>query len=371
MIMTEAQEKIRYAVIGAGAGVFSMHIPGLQLPTVELVALSDINPTIAQNRANEFNCAFYTDYCQMLKEVHPDVAVIITPHPLHARVAIDCLQAGSHVLVEKPMAVQVAEADAMIEAAQQQQRQLGVIFQQRFRPQIQLAHQLIQDGHLGQIQRVDMMATWMRTATYYRSAGWRGTWEGEGGGVLMNQAPHQLDQLCYLIGLPARVFAWTRHIIHQIETEDTVQAALEWPGGALGSFHISTAEADQGEYLKIVGTKGRIELIQGKLTCLELETDARTFIETHPKAMASPAAHEVPLTLPEVEGNHKTVYEHFNRAILQGIPFTSTGTEGRMSLELANALIYSNHIHSEVELPLPRQRYAELLASLRAHSIPS
>jgi predicted dehydrogenase len=358
--------RLRYAIVGAGAGVLNMHREALALPTIDIVALSDINRVIGQVRAQELGCAFYADHQQLLAEVRPDVVVVMTPHPFHAPIAIDCLAAGCHVLSEKPMAVQVAEADAMLAAAEQYQRLFGVIFQQRFRPEIQAAHQLLQTGRLGRLQHITMTAVWTRTERYYRSAGWRGTWAGEGGGVLMNQAPHQLDLLCHFVGMPARVFAWTRRLLHHIETEDTVQAALEWPHGALGSLHISTAEADQAEYLKIVGTRGQLELSNGQLSYHELDEDLATFMATSPKAMAMPQMQDRVVELGSGKGDHRAVYQAFNEAILHGTPFTSAGAQGRMSLELANALIYSNYTRGPVELPLNRQRYAALLEDLRA-----
>ncbi len=360
--------QLRYAVIGVGASVFSMHRQALALPSIQVVAVSDIVSTGGEQRASELHCAFHADHKRLLAEVHPDVAVVMTPHPFHASIAIDCLAAGSNVLVEKPMAVQVAEADAMLAASTEHQRLLGVIFQQRFRPQVRAARTLIQSGQLGRIQHIDMTAVWTRTARYYRSASWRGTWSGEGGGVLMNQAPHQLDMLCHLVGLPARVFAWTRRLLHSIETEDTVQAALEWPDGALGSLHISTAEADRAEYLKIVGTRGQLELEEGKITLRKLDADLVDFIATSPKAMDAPKMLDLEVELEPGKGDHAAVYQAFNAALLQGIPFTSAGPEGRMSLELANALIYSNYTHQPVELPLDRKKYAALLEELRTGS---
>ncbi|GCE10559.1 Gfo/Idh/MocA family protein [Tengunoibacter tsumagoiensis] len=364
-VQTDSPERLRYCVIGGAAGVMGMHRAALHLPSVELVAISDINEALGQQRAKELNCEFYRDHCDMLAAVKPDVTVIMTPHPLHARLAIDALEAGSHVLVEKPIAIQVAEADAMLAVAQQHQRLLGVVFQHRLRPEIRAAYQVIQEGRLGRLQHIEMTAVWTRTATYYRSAGWRGSWRGEGGGVLMNQAPHHLDLLCHLVGMPERVFAWTRRLVHEIETEDTVQAALEWSNGALGSLHISTAEADQSEHLKIVGTRGQLELINGIVSFRELETDLIDFIATHPKAMAVPASHEVSLPLTSGSGNHAAVYEEFNQAILHKKSFTSAGEEGRMALELANAMIYSSQRHCEVVLPLNRHDYAALLAELQ------
>ncbi|GAC1614951.1 MAG: Gfo/Idh/MocA family oxidoreductase [Ktedonobacteraceae bacterium] len=361
--------QLRYAIIGVGAGVLSMHRQALALPSVQLVAVSDIVSSLAQQRAAELHCAFYTDHRRLLAETHPDVAVVMTPHLFHASIATDCLAAGSHVLIEKPMAVEVAQADDMLAAAEQHQRLIGVIFQQRFRPEIRAARAYIQAGRLGSIQHIDMTAIWTRTARYYSSASWRGTWAGEGGGVLMNQAPHQLDVLCHLVGLPARVFAWTRRLLHHIETEDTVQAALEWSSGALGSLHISTAEVDQAEYLKIVGTRGQLELSSGKLVLRELDADLADFIASSPEAIAAPKLRDVEIDLEPGKGgkgDHLAVYQAFNNAILHGIPFTSAGVEGRMSLELANALIYSNYTHAPVDLPLDRQKYAALLDDLRA-----
>ncbi|GCE18592.1 Gfo/Idh/MocA family protein [Dictyobacter kobayashii] len=357
--------KLRYAIIGAGAGVLGMHRAALQMPSIAVVAVSDVNAEIGQQRAEEWNCPFFADHRQLLSEIKPDVAVIMTPHPYHAQIAIDCLRSGCHVLVEKPMAVHVGEADAMVEAAEDSGLLLGVVFQHRFRPEIRAARQLLQSGQIGRIQHVTMSAVWTRTARYYQSAGWRGTWKGEGGGVLMNQAPHHLDLLCHLVGKPARVFGWTRRFLHNIETEDTVEAALEWPDGALGSLHISTAEADQSEYLKIVGTYGQLEINGGQLSARGLEADIADFVATSPKAMASPASHELPITLStDIAGNHATVYRAFNEAILNGTPFTSAGAEGIMALELANACIYSNYTHNAVDLPLDRQKYAALLVDL-------
>jgi predicted dehydrogenase len=366
VLMSEGQKRqLRHAVIGAAASVFNMHREALQLPEVNLVAIADINVEAGQQRAQELNCAFYADYRRLLEVEHPDVVTIMTPHPLHAPIAIDALRAGSHVLVEKPIAAQVAEADAMIEAANKAQRLLGVIFQQRYRPEVRAARRLIQEGRLGVIQHVEMAVSWTRTAIYYKEGAWRGTWKGEGGGVLMNQAPHNLDLLCHLIGSPSRVFAWTRNLLHPIETEDTVQAMLEWPGGALGSLHISTAETGIPEALKIVGTGGNLEIRRKQLIFNQLETDLKEFVDTYPKPFAAPKAQQVPVELEEIEGNHATVYRHFYDALLRHGTFTSAGAEGRMSLELANSLIYASYTHSEVALPLDRQKYADLLASLQ------
>jgi predicted dehydrogenase len=268
--------------------------------------------------------------------------------------------------VEKPMAIQVAEADAMIEAAAQAERLLAVNFQQRHRPEVQAARRLIQQGHLGEIQHVDLAVMWTRTAVYYGLNAWRGTWAGEGGGVLMNQAPHDLDLLCYLMGGPARVVAWTRTLLHQIETEDTVQAMLEWPNGALGSLHASTAQAGPPQRIEIVGTGGTLRIERGELVFHQFDTDLREHVAQSPQPFSAPTLHPVPVELEPGAGDHVSVYRNLHQAILHGAPLSADGAEGRMSLELANAMIYSSHTRDEVELPLDRQRYAALLDELRA-----
>jgi predicted dehydrogenase len=357
---------LRHVVIGVGAGVLDMHRPALQLETVDLVAASDVNSELGQRRADELGCAFYADHRTMLAETRADVAVILTPHTFHAPIAIDCLQAGCHVLVEKPMAIHVAEADVMIEAAAQAERLLAVNFQQRCRPEVQAARRLIQQGHLGEVQHADMAVMWTRTAAYYRLNAWRGTWAGEGGGVLMNQAPHDLDLLCYLMGRPVRVVAWTRTLLHQIETEDTVQAMLEWPNGALGSLHASTAQAGPPIRIEIVGTGGTLRIEPGELTFHQFDTDLRDHVAQSPQPFSAPTLHPVPVELEPGAGDHVSVYRNLHEAILHGAPVIADGAAGRMSLELANAMIYSGYTRDEVELPLDRQRYAALLEDLRA-----
>ncbi|MGD9099844.1 MAG: Gfo/Idh/MocA family oxidoreductase [Anaerolineae bacterium] len=359
---------LRHVVIGVGAGVLSIHRPALQLETVELAAASDVNVELGRQRAAELGCAFYVDHRRMLAETQPDVAVILTPHPFHASLAIDCLQAGCHVLVEKPIAVHVAEADAMVEAAARAGRLLAVNFQQRHRPSVRAARKLIQQGRLGAIQHVNMVETWTRTALYYKLATWRGTWAGEGGGVLMNQAPHDLDLLCHLMGLPRRVVAWTRTRWHQIETEDTAQAMLEWPNGATGSIHVSTAEAGLPQRMEIVGTGGYLQIERDELTLRRFDSDLREFMAHSDKPFSAPSQHPEAVGLEPGHGNHVAIYRDLHDAILRGMPLMADGAEGRMSLELANAMVYSSYTHSEVELPLDRQAYVVLLEDLKARA---
>jgi predicted dehydrogenase len=370
--MSETQTRpLRHVIIGVGAGVLGMHRPALELATVKLVGVSDLNAELGRQRAGELGCAFYGDHREMLAETRPEVAVILTPHPFHAAIAIDCLEAGAHVLVEKPIAVHVAEADAMIAAAAKAKRLLAVNFQQRYRPEVRAAHKLIQGGRLGKLQSIDMVVAWPRMAVYYTMVPWRGTWAGEGGGVLMNQAPHNLDLLCHLAGMPSRVSAWTRRLAHAIETEDTVQAMLEWQNGALGAMHISTAEAGRPERLEIVGTRGYLQLASGALVFNEFADDLETLIKESTEPFHSPQAQPATVELGTGKGDHAAIYQNLHDAILTGAPLIADGSEGRMSLELANAMIYSSYTRSEAQLPLDREKYAALLEDLKAKRQPA
>ncbi len=369
-----SEKRLRHVVIGIGGAVFTEHLPALALPAVEVVAVSDINVEKGKQRADQLHCAFYQDYHQMLAATRPDVAVIITPPILHASMTVDCLEAGCHVLVEKPMAIQVVEADAMIDAATRSQRLLSVIFQHRFRPEIRTAHKLLQEGLLGNIQRVDLTAVWTRSYAYYAQAPWRATWAGEGGGVLPAQGSHSLDALTHLAGLPIRMIAWTRRLLHDIEAEDTAHAMVEWENGAVGSVHISSAEAeplrtagtaaDAPERLKIVGTAGTLEIDRGALTVELFDTDMREYAAKSTTPFGSPASRRNPLILENGKGSHSEVYQSFHNAILHGDSSYGDGIQGRMALELANAMTYSSYKGREVEFPLDRQGYADLLNDL-------
>lgn len=361
-------QRLRHAIIGVGAGILNGHRPALALPAVDLVAASDINATLGQQRADELRCPFYSDYRQMLAETQPDVVVILTPPFLHASMTIESLQAGCHVLVEKPIAIQVAEADEMIATARRCQRLLGVVFQQRYRPEIVAARRLLREGFLGQIQRVELTAVWTRPTCYYQMASWRATWSGEGGGILTNQSSHNLDLLCYLLGSPRRVAAWTRNLLHRIETEDTVQAMLEWSDGALGMVHISTAEADEPERLKIIGTRGSLEIGRGSLQVQAFDRALDEYVVVSRDPYAKLPRHSQEIALEEGKGDHVAVYRAFHDAILHGNTDYADGEQGGRELELANVMIYASHRHCEVELPLDRHAYAALLAELQAGS---
>ena len=363
---TNAPAGMRYAIIGSAAGIALTHLRALaQLPNAQIVGMSDVAAERGAERAAEYNTPFFTDHKTMLAEVRPDIAVITTPHPFHAPIAIDAMEAGCHVLVEKPLAIEVAKGDEMIAAAERTGKVLAVSFQQRFRPAIEYARQIVTSGDLGDLVRVLMIEPWYRTSFYYGSAGWRGTWKGEGGGVLMNQGPHPLDLLCHLAGQPTKVWGWTRTRAHSIEVEDSAQAMLEFANGAPGYLTISTVETGVERRLQIIGDKAGLELVGENLNVLRFTPALSEHRSTVQEMWAQPAVGREEVSLPGDGGGHLAVYKDLEDAIHTGRRPRCDGREALMSLELANAITLSSELGQPVTLPLDRQAYSTLLKKLQ------
>ncbi|MCB0009363.1 MAG: Gfo/Idh/MocA family oxidoreductase [Anaerolineales bacterium] len=357
-----SERKLKHVIVGVGATVLNMHRPALALDTVDLVGAMDIRHDAGRERADSLGCPYFTDYKEMIAETKPDVVVVMTPHTSHAEIAIHGLEAGCHVLVEKPIAVQVKEADAMVAAMRRTGRCLAVNFQQRFRPEIVAAHQLIQSGALGKIQHIDMVLSWLRTAAYFRMGGWRASWAGEGGGVLINQSIHDLDILCHLLGAPAALTGWTRTIQQAIETEDTVQAIFRWANGAMGSLFVSTAVGSRPYRLEIVGSQGMLQIGQGTIQYEAYEQDVREFIDTSPEPFGVLPGVPQEIALGDSTGAHVDVYKNLHAAILDGAPLLVAADTAVAALELANGITLASAQGGEVSLPLDRDAYAALLA---------
>lgn len=364
------ESRLRTAFIGCGASIYPLHEKAADPARFELVGMADIDAARGQARAEEHGVPFFTSYRDLLAATQPDLAVIMTPHTSHPTAAIAALESGAHVLVEKPMAIEVGAADRMIDAAAAANRLLAVNFQHRTRPEIRTAIDLLRRGEVGDVQHVSMMAVWPRSHKYFRMSSWRGTWNGEGGGVLLNQSPHNLDLLCHFMGLPARLVAWARTTLHPIETEDTVQAMFEWPNGAIGSLHVSTAESGQPERLEILGTRGRLEIAPGALRFDRFDQELPAFFAETEEIYSGPSQHVVEAQLLDGAGSHDDIYANVYAAITAGVPLVADGVSARMSLEVANAITLSSRRGTAVDLPLARDEYAQLLGELQSRGRP-
>jgi predicted dehydrogenase len=240
----------------------------------------------------------------------------------------------------------------------------GVMHQMRTAPKYVKAHQIIQSGQLGEIVRVQWtITTWFRSQAYYNSGSWRATWEGEGGGVLLNQCPHNLDILYWLTGQPKRITAnLTLGKYHDIEVEDDVTAIFEYPNGATGVFITSTGEAPGTDYFEIVGDRGK--LVIGKdLEFHETDVSTRIFIKNSGSKFGGIGVTRHVISPPD-GGNHRIIHQNFVDAILDGDELIAPGVEGLCSLEMINAMIMSGLTHEPVDLPMDRDAYERLLQEL-------
>jgi predicted dehydrogenase len=333
----------------------------------ELVAIAGRNEAAVAEAARRYGFAEHvTDWRQLIADERIGLFDNAGPNNLHAEPTVAAAEAGKHVICEKPLGRDAAESfDTWQRVAATGVKHMCA-FNYRFVPAVRLARELIEAGELGALVRVQCIEPWFRTAAYYRSAGWRGTWGGEGGGVLLNQAPHTLDLLCHLAGPPARVWGWTRTRAHAIEVEDSAQALLEFSNGAPGYLHVSTVEAGSRRRIQIVGDRAALDLDGDQLTIARFAQPLSEFRSSSPELFAAPTAATEIVELPPGDGGgHLAVYQDLQAAILEGRRPQIDGREGRMSLELANAIVLSSHTERPVQLPLDRTAYSALLAELR------
>src|SRR5919109_5080731 len=235
-------EKVRFGILGCG--VIGPHhakaIAGLQ--SAELVAVADVVPELAEKLANERGCSYFASLEEMLSGVGLDVVCVCTPSGMHADGAVTALEAGKHVVIEKPVDVTLEAADRLIEVQRATGRRVAVVSQHRFDAAIQAVHEALVRGEFGRLTSGSADVRWWRSQSYYDSGGWRGTWELDGGGVLINQAIHSIDLLQWLMGPVVELTAYTELLAHErIEVEDTAVAILKFANGALGTIVATTA----------------------------------------------------------------------------------------------------------------------------------
>jgi predicted dehydrogenase len=363
-------DNVRFGVVGLG-NMGSFHVDSFaSLKNATLTAICDASEKNLENAGKKApNARRFGTYQEMLAADVIDAVLIATPHFLHPDVAIAAFEKGVHVLSEKPVAVTVGQGRAMLDAsAKHPELKFGMMLQQRTFGIYRKLRELIVDGELGEISRITWLVTdWFRTWAYYGSGGWRATWKGEGGGVLINQCPHNLDLIQWLTGLtPNRVTA-VGFIgkTHPIEVEDEVSAILEYPNGAIGHFITSTGEAPGTNRLEIVGDRGRIVAENGKLRFTRTRKSVRETRETSHEAFAIMEAWEIdiPFTSAENEG-HKAITQNFVNAILNNDPLIASGLDGFKQLELGNSILMAALTRKSVELPLNADAYDQFIAEM-------
>jgi len=359
-------DTVRYGVVGI-KGMGRGHIRAIEgAPNSELAAVADIDEAAAAECGEKNNAEAFGDWREMLQVKELDAVSICTPHMSHAEIAVAALEAGKHVLTEKPMSHTVSEADRMIEAAEDTGKVLGVVFQQRFTPQASYIKQLMTQD-MGAWYRAESLSNGMRTMAYYNSGDWRGTWTMEGGGVLINQSPHQLDMFQYFCGMPRRVMAWTRTFAHDIPVEDFVEALVEYESGAVARISCNTVDFVGSGRFEAWGYRRAVVFADGQLRVATPDIPGDEFIRTSEEVWGRPESEweTVELQQPRYAGHTAVIYD-FSQSLIEGRRPMVPGPDGRNSLELANAIILSSKREKIVELPLDRDEYDDLLAELQA-----
>jgi predicted dehydrogenase len=329
-------QPLRFALVGVG-NIAATHVAAIQsVPGASLVAVATRHPERGPAFAARYGADWHADYTAAFARPDVDVVAICTPQDLHLPITLAAAQAGKHVLCEKPMARNAAECDLMLAACQRAGVTLGVIFQSRFDPLVRRCYDLLQSGRLGRLVWANVRTLWYRDAAYFQAAPWRGD-AAQGGGVLINQAIHDIDLLIWLAGLPARVTAQVRTLVHAVEIEDAAQVLLEYPGGAIGSIQAATvAFPGYPERLEFFGAEGAVVLHKGEG---RLEWHFREPREDGSETAPISSGAAAPLAI--TAAGHIAQYQDFAAALREGRPPLVDGHAGRQSMLLLDGIYRS------------------------------
>ncbi len=359
---------VRIGIIGVG-GMGTGHARNMpKVEEVKLTAVADIDPTALKTATEAFDVPGFPTASALIESGLVDAVLIATPHYDHAPIAIEAMRAGLHVLSEKPMAVQVSAADEMIRVAKETGMTLAVGFQMHTDPQLQAAHKLVTEGRLGEIYRTLLVEGRFRSQAYYDSASWRATWRGEGGGVLMNQAPHFIDVFVWLGGLPSRVWARCNTRQHNIEVEDEAMAMVEYPNGAVGLVHESVNELPTSSRLELLGEYGKLVLEDGKLRFWEVPQGVKGFTHAAKNMWDKAEAREVDVPVEPGEASQAALVSNVARHIMYGEPLLTPAEDCLPQVELTNAIMLSSELQQPVDVPVDRAAFDAFIERKKAES---
>ena len=366
--------KVRLGIIGVG-NMGSGHAANIlagKCPEIELTAVADRREARRQWAKDTLpeGTAIFEEGSDLIQSGLCDAVHICTPHYQHPTLAMEAFAAGLHVMCEKPAGVYTKAVREMNEAAEKSGKVFAMMFNQRTNCVYRKMHEMVHSGQLGELKRVNWIITdWYRTQIYYDSGDWRATWEGEGGGVLLNQCPHQLDLLQWICGLPKTVQAFCQEgKWHDIEVEDDVTAYLQFANGATGVFVTTTADAPGTNRFEVTGTLGKLVCENDKLTFWKLAQDEREFCRTATEGFAQPQCQQVEVETDGENLQHVGVLNAFAGKILHGTPLVAEGTEGLGGLTLSNAMHLSSWLGRAVDIPFDEELFLSELNKRRATS---
>lgn len=363
--------KVRLGIVGVG-NMGSGHIANIlagRCPEIEVAAVADINPARLEYAKSKIpEVAVFNTAEEMLDSGLIDAAIIAVPHYFHPKYVMECFKRGIHVMCEKPAGVYTKQVKEMNEAAKSAGVVFGMMFNQRTDCLYRKMRELVQSGKYGNIRRTNWIITnWYRPQAYYDSGAWRATWSGEGGGVLLNQCPHNLDLWQWICGMPKKVY--TRMYFgkwHDIEVEDDVTTFVEYPNGATGTFITSTGDAPGSNRFEITMDGARIIADGRKLLLTELEVPEPEFTRVNKSAFAAPHCTTVEVETDGKNEQHSGVLNAFAGAILRGEPLVAGGEEGIKGLTISNAMHLSAWLGKEIEIPFDDELYySELMKRVK------
>ena len=368
-------DKVRVGIAGVGnmGSGHATRIYGGLVPGMELCAVADKRAERRKWASDNFDSvAIYNDASDMIKNADIDAVIIVVPHYDHPRLVMEALANGLHVICEKPAGVYTKQVREMNEFAAKQDKTFAMMFNQRTNCVFRKMKEMVDNGDIGEIKRVNWIITdWYRTQYYYDSGDWRATWSGEGGGVLLNQCPHNLDLLQWICGMPKSVRAFCHEgKWHDIEVEDDVTAYLEYENGATGVFITTTGDAPGTNRFEITGTLGKLVCDSAKtLKYTKLDIDEREYCKTATEGFKKPPAQ--PTVNVETDGmneQHVGVMKAFTNHILHGTPLVAEGYEGINGLMLSNAMHLSSWLGKTVTLPVDEDLFYSELSKRAANS---
>ena len=362
-------EQVRLGIIGIGnqGSTYALRlIKGGWVPDIRLTAIADINPDRLAWAKEQISpdLAYFEDAEAMLDSGLIDACVVSIPHYDHPRYVIECLKRGIHVLCEKPAGVYTRQVREMNEeAAKHPETVFAMMFNQRTNCVYRKMRELIQSGRYGRVRRANWLITnWYRSQYYYDSGDWRATWAGEGGGVLLNQCPHQLDLWQWILGMPKKVQSFMHFgQWHDIEVEDDVTTYMEYEDGHTGVFITSTGDPHGTNRFEVQMDGAQLICENDKLYLAELSQLEQDWTRTNTQPFGAVPAQEILVETDGQNPQHQGVFAAFAGAILRGEPLVAGGEEGINGLTLSNAMHLSSFLGRPVEIPFDERLYHEEL----------
>ena len=360
-------DKVRMGIIGIG-NMGTAHLKNVlegKCPEIVVTAACDVKPErldYVRELAGE-SIACFEKAEDMMDSGLIDAVLVAVPHYDHPYYAMAAMQRGLHAMVEKPAGVYTKQVREMNAMADKCNVKFGMMFNQRTNCLYRKMKEIIESGELGQIRRTSWIITdWYRPQAYYDSGNWRATWRGEGGGVLLNQCPHQLDLWSWICGMPKRVTAFLKYgQWHDIEVEDDVTAYVEYENGATGTFITTTGDVPGSNRFEITCEGGKLIAEGGKLTMWKLAVTEPEFSKVNEYPFAKPAMEVTEVELDGSHPKHPGVLNAFAAAVLRDEPMIADGREGMNGLTLSNAMHLSAFLGKTVEIPFDEDLYYEEL----------